>query len=61
MVVLIFFKKLPNRFCLINNTESLKSMDTGKHFQNGLPKLVEIWHTVIEVFKFYHVRCFLIF
>jgi hypothetical protein len=20
-------------------------MDTGKYFQNGLPQLVEIWHT----------------
>jgi hypothetical protein len=40
---------------------SLKSMDTAKYFQNGLAKLVEIWHTVIKMFRFYHLRFFSIF
>jgi hypothetical protein len=30
-------------------TESLKSMDTAKYFQNGLTELAEIWHTVRSV------------
>jgi hypothetical protein len=33
----------------IKYTGSLKSMDTGKYFQNGLAELVEIWHTVRSV------------
>jgi hypothetical protein len=42
------------------HTESLKSMDTAKYFQNGSQRSLK-FGTQLEVFKFYHLRFFSIF
>jgi hypothetical protein len=31
------------------HTGSLKSMDTAKYFQDGLPEFAEIWHRVRSI------------
>jgi hypothetical protein len=45
----VVFSELPGMVILIYIQGSLKSMDTGKYFQNGLAEIVELRRTVRSV------------
>jgi hypothetical protein len=47
--VVVVFSELPGMAILIYIQGSLKSMDTGKYFQNGLAEIVELRRTVRSV------------